>query len=148
MAKSWIDRHTPKLVISLRERYTRKQFGKDLLAGVTVAVIALLGWNTATEVFDGTRTRPLVETIGSKFGSVPSTLPAPHAPPISLELLHEMLPSAFTIAMLCAIESLLSAVVADGLAHRLPPRLTSRPPPNLPRTAPIFHPPPAPSGIL
>ena len=56
-----------------------------------------------------------VETIGSKFGGIPSSLPMPSLPPFNLELMRELLPAAFTIAMLAAIESLLSAVVADGM---------------------------------
>ena len=56
-----------------------------------------------------------VETIGTRFGGIPSALPTPRLPPFSLELARELLPDAFTIAMLAAIESLLSAVVADGM---------------------------------
>jgi sulfate permease, SulP family len=56
-----------------------------------------------------------VETIGSKFGGIPRTLPTPHLPPFSLSMARELIPSALTIAMLAAIESLLSAVVADGM---------------------------------
>jgi len=56
-----------------------------------------------------------VETIGSRFGSVPSFLPAPTMPHFSFDMIKALAPSAFTIAMLGAIESLLSAVVADGI---------------------------------
>jgi len=56
-----------------------------------------------------------VDTIGSRFGSVPNHLPAPHLPDISFELIRKLFPSAITIALLGAIESLLSAVVADGM---------------------------------
>ncbi len=56
-----------------------------------------------------------VDTIGSRFGSVPNHLPAPHLPSISLGLIRKMFPSAVTIALLGGIESLLSAVVADGM---------------------------------
>lgn len=59
-----------------------------------------------------------VETIGSKFGGVPSTLPAPSIPSFTLERLSELLPSAFTIAFLAGVESLLSAMVADGMTGR------------------------------
>ncbi len=55
------------------------------------------------------------ETIGSRFGGIPSGLPAPSFPTISLARFTELLPSAFTIAFLAGIESLLSAVVADGM---------------------------------
>lgn len=56
-----------------------------------------------------------VETIGTRFGSVPNNLPAPHFPSISWKLITEMFSPAVTIALLAAIESLLSAVVADGM---------------------------------
>jgi len=59
---------------------------------------------------------PTVATIGSTFGSIPAGLPHFVLPDVSLDRLIALLPSAFTIAMLGAIESLLSAVVADGMA--------------------------------
>lgn len=59
-----------------------------------------------------------VDTIGSLFGGIPSGLPAPSIPEISAARLIELLPSAFAFALLGAIESLLSAVVADGMSGR------------------------------
>lgn len=62
-----------------------------------------------------------VETITSRFGVLPSHIPAPIIPAISLALLRELLPSALVIAFLAAIESLLSAMVADRMiegSHR------------------------------
>ena len=56
-----------------------------------------------------------VETIGSKFGSLPSTLPSPSFPMLSIEKIRQVFPDAITIALLGAIESLLSCVVADGM---------------------------------
>ena len=56
-----------------------------------------------------------VETIGSRFGEVGGALPSPHVPQVSLALVRELAGPAFTIALLAAIESLLSAVVADGM---------------------------------
>ncbi len=56
-----------------------------------------------------------VETIGSRFGEVPSSLPKPHVPDLSWSLFTKMFSPAITIALLAAIESLLSAVVADGM---------------------------------
>ncbi len=56
-----------------------------------------------------------VATIGSRFGSVPSSLPAPHLPDIPWSHLRELFSPALTVALLAAIESLLSAVVADGM---------------------------------
>jgi SulP family sulfate permease len=56
-----------------------------------------------------------VATIGTKFGGLPSGLPGWHLPEVSLESLRALMGSAFTIAALGAIESLLSATVADGM---------------------------------
>lgn len=56
-----------------------------------------------------------VETIGSRFGSIPSALPEFALPVIPFDRIPQLLPSAFTIAFLAAVESLLSAVVADGM---------------------------------
>lgn len=56
-----------------------------------------------------------VETIGSRFGGVPSSLPSPHWPDIPWDRVRELIPPSLTIALLAAIESLLSAVVADGM---------------------------------
>lgn len=57
-----------------------------------------------------------VRTIGTAFGGVPSGLPTVQVPDITAARVIELMGPAFTIAMLCAIESLLSAVVADGMA--------------------------------
>lgn len=57
-----------------------------------------------------------VATIASTFGEIPRTLPTLQWPALSFDRVLVLLPSAFTIAMLGAIESLLSAVVADGMA--------------------------------
>ncbi|WP_332684752.1 SulP family inorganic anion transporter [Bosea sp. (in: a-proteobacteria)] len=59
-----------------------------------------------------------VETIGTRFGGIPNSLPAPHLPAFSLDKLVAVLPAALSIAVLGGIESLLSAVVADGMTGR------------------------------
>ena len=56
-----------------------------------------------------------VETIGSRFGAVASSIPAPHWPAIQWTHMKEFVSPALTVALLAAIESLLSAVVADGM---------------------------------
>jgi SulP family sulfate permease len=56
-----------------------------------------------------------VETIGSRFGAIPSGFPTPELPAFSLEKVKDLISPAFTVALLAAIESLLSAVVADGM---------------------------------
>jgi len=56
-----------------------------------------------------------VETIGSKFGEITSSFPSPHIPDFDFSTIQQLIQPAFTIALLCGIESLLSAVVADGM---------------------------------
>ena len=56
-----------------------------------------------------------VQTIGDRFGSMDTGIPTPHAIGFDIDSINLLLPSAFTIAMLGAIESLLSATVADGV---------------------------------
>lgn len=56
-----------------------------------------------------------VETIGTRFGGIPATLPSFSIPHIPFERTIELFPSSFTIAFLAGVESLLSAVVADGM---------------------------------
>ena len=56
-----------------------------------------------------------VETIGDRFGDMPTDIPLPHAFALDMATINLLLPSAFTIAVLGAIESLLSATVADGV---------------------------------
>jgi sulfate permease, SulP family len=59
-----------------------------------------------------------VETIGSRFGGVPHSLPIPRLPAISPQLLLEVLPAALSFTLLTGVESLLSAKVADGMTGR------------------------------
>lgn len=87
-------------IVALRWAFPR-------LPGLIVAV----GATSAAVVF---LSMP-VETIHARFGDLPSTLPVPHLPAWSLEKVAEMLPSAFVIAFLAGVESLLSAMVADRM---------------------------------
>ncbi len=75
-------------------------------------VIALVAATAIQTVF----AFPTIATIGSTFGEIPVGLPHFVLPEVGVDRLIALLPSAFTIAMLGAIESLLSAVVADGMA--------------------------------
>jgi SulP family sulfate permease len=62
-----------------------------------------------------------VATVGDRFPAMPTGMPAPHMPNISLALIQHLLPAAFTIAFLAGMEALLSATVADGMtgySHR------------------------------
>ncbi len=56
-----------------------------------------------------------VETIGSRFGHISAALPRPHLPHVDIAIMTRLIGPAFTIALLAAVESLLSAVVADGM---------------------------------
>src|ERR1700716_3325510 len=73
-------------------------------------LIAVPGGAPARAMFD----LP-VAPIGSKFGGIPSSLPLPSLPEVSLAKLQAVLPSAAAFALLGSIESLLSAVVAGGV---------------------------------
>lgn len=96
-----------------------------LIAGATVAIILL--WPKVTHKIPGSLIAILlttaamqllhlpVETIGSKFGSIPSSLPKPVIPDLDFATIKNLIQPAFTIALLGGIESLLSAVVADGM---------------------------------
>jgi SulP family sulfate permease len=74
---------------------------------VALVVVTLLQWVCQ---FKG------VATIGSAFGGIPRTLPLPSFPAVTMTQAVSLVGPAFTIALLGAIESLLSAVVADGMA--------------------------------
>jgi SulP family sulfate permease len=70
-----------------------------------------------------------VDTLGSRFGALPSSLPLPELPTISVDRIVELLPSAFVIAFLAGVESLLSAMVADRMIegrHRPNAELTAQ----------------------
>ncbi|WP_276503959.1 SulP family inorganic anion transporter [Terrimonas pollutisoli] len=96
-----------------------------LIAAVTVLIVFL--WPKITHKIPGSLIAIIlttaaaqlldlpVETIGSKFGSIPSSLPAPAIPDLDFNTIKNLVQPAFTIALLGGIESLLSAVVADGM---------------------------------
>ena len=103
------------VVLILFRRLLPRVPGAIVAVIISAAIVSILGWSSATETFDGVHTRPLVETIGTRFGGIPHSLPVPHMPQFSLGMVRDLIPSAMTIAILCSIESLLSAVVADGM---------------------------------
>lgn len=76
-------------------------------------LIAVVGAALATALFN----LP-VSTIGSVFGGIPSDFPAPSLPAVTWAKVQAVLPNAIAFALLGAIESLLSAVVADGMTGR------------------------------
>lgn len=70
-----------------------------------------------------------VDTLGSRFGELPSQMPWPQLPDLSPSRIVELLPSAFVIAFLAGVESLLSAMVADKMIegrHRPNAELTAQ----------------------
>jgi sulfate permease, SulP family len=75
---------------------------------IAVGVAALMTWAFSLPV----------ETIGTRFGGIPRELPLPAMPVLSLAKVQAVLPDAIAFALLGAIESLLSAVVADGMTGR------------------------------
>ena len=75
------------------------------------AILALFLGTIAAVAFD-----LQVETIGTRFGGIPSGLPSFHVPAFRIELLGTLLVPAMTVAMLGAIESLMSAMVADRMS--------------------------------
>ncbi len=112
---AWIGEHLPSislptimlglaslLVIILFGRITKKVPG---------TIIALLLATAATAAFN----LP-VATIGSTFGGIPTGLPEIRMPEFRTDLIIPLLPAALTVALLAAIESLLSAVVADSMS--------------------------------
>ncbi len=92
-----------------------------------VAVVIMLIWPKVTDKIPGSLVAIIIttaivyfakldiNTIGSVYGQLDSSFPKFHVPAISMKLVQQMLSPAFTIAILAAIESLLSAVVSDGM---------------------------------
>jgi SulP family sulfate permease len=89
------------LVIVFWPRVTRKIPGSLIAILFTSAVMQMLHFP--------------VETIGSRFGRIPSSLPMPVIPHLDFAIIKNLIQPAFTIALLGGIESLLSAVVSDGM---------------------------------
>jgi SulP family sulfate permease len=77
---------------------------------IPASLVAMLAATLANMVM-----APGIETIGSRFGGIPRMLPKPVLPEFSFGQVHDLIGPAVTIAILAAIESLLSAVVADGM---------------------------------
>lgn len=97
---------TIAVIMGLR-RFAPRVPGSIVAIAIASATVALMGLP--------------VETLQSRFGSLPDGLPMIALPPISSELILALLPSALVIALLAGVESLLSAVVADRMivgAHR------------------------------
>lgn len=92
-----------------------------------LAVVIMLLWTKVTDKIPGSLVAIVVttaiayfaklpvNTIGSVYGKLNSAFPSFHVPSITMNLIQQMISPAFTIAVLAAIESLLSAVVSDGM---------------------------------
>lgn len=91
------------LIILLLPKLTKRVPGSIVALVVATVAVAVFGLP--------------VETIGSQFGGIPTGLPHISWPHVQAELIVPLLPAAVTVAMLAAIESLLSAVVADGMSN-------------------------------
>jgi SulP family sulfate permease len=91
------------IILALR-RWRPRWPGFLIAVAFASGVVAFGGWKVAT--------------IGSTFGALSGSLPWPTLPPLSLAKAQAVLPSAFTIAFLAGVESLLCAVVADGMTGR------------------------------
>lgn len=121
--------HMPADFLDKWELYFHQMAHIDpLTAGLSVSALALIAlWPRITHRVPGSIIAIVVvtaivqffhlpvETIGSKFGELSSGLPVPHWPSITLSEIKQLIPPAMTIAVLGAIESLLSASVADGM---------------------------------
>ncbi|MEO8112490.1 MAG: sulfate permease [Ginsengibacter sp.] len=92
---------TGVIIILLWPKVTHKIPGSLIAILVTTAVVQLLHLP--------------VESIGSRFGAIPSSLPSPVIPHLDFLTIKNLIRPAFTIAVLGGIESLLSAIVADGM---------------------------------
>ncbi len=94
------------LIIILTPKISKKLPGSLIAIIIVTALVYFL-----KEAMPGMN----VETIGDRFGNLPTDIPQPQGFELSMNTINILLPSAFTIAILCAIESLLSATVADGV---------------------------------
>lgn len=97
-----------------------------LLIGCT-AIVIMIGWSYITDKIPGSLVPIIattllvklldmdVNTIGSVYGELSAKFPTPSIPNVNFEMIRELISPAFTIAILAAIESLLSCVVSDGM---------------------------------
>lgn len=92
---------TGGLIVAIRVKLPPKVPGLIIAVTIGSAIAALPGVG--------------IDTVGARFGALPSTLPLPSFPEVTLARVQELLPSAFIIAFLAGVESLLSAVVADRM---------------------------------
>lgn len=98
-------------VISLAIIVVTPKISKRLPGALISIILVTFGTWLASQFVPGFN----VETIGDRFGNMSTDIPTPHGFELNMATINMLLPSAFTIAVLGAIESLLSATVADGV---------------------------------
>jgi len=98
--------------ISLAVIFVWPKINKKIPGSLIVIILA-----TVANVLIGKFTNGALtcDTIGSRYGEIPRSLPAPSFPVVGLQTIIDLFPTSISIAVLAAIESLLSAVVADGM---------------------------------
>jgi SulP family sulfate permease len=97
------------IFIVLWQKISNK-FPKSIIQKLPASLMVIIVATILTNLFNIN-----IETIGSRFGSIPQSIPNPDVPQMSFEVIKALISPAITIAVLGAIESLLSAVVADGM---------------------------------
>jgi SulP family sulfate permease len=100
----------PAVVLAAASFAIIKLWPKDWQRRVPGSIVALVLGTAVVAIF-----QVPVETIGSKFGGIPQGLPKLQLPSLAWDNIRQLVQPAFTIALLAAIESLLCAVVADGM---------------------------------
>ncbi len=106
------------LLLALLRRFVPR------VPGAIVVVIISVGLVTMSHLAENPRTHTGIETLGTRFGEISNRLPKPHLPvklsswadvSAAWSKAENLVPEAMTIALLCSVESLLCAVVADGM---------------------------------
>ena len=87
-----------------------QKIGRRIPGSIVIVVLA-----AAASVYFHFNEKFGIQTLGTAFGDMPRSLPMPHWPSLSFDAWRALVPAAMTIAVLGAIESLLSAVVSDGM---------------------------------
>ena len=98
------------IVATLAIWFWPKKIGRHIPGSIVIVMGA-----AAAAVFFHLNEKFGIQTLGTAFGEMPRGLPMPHWPALSFDEWRALLPAALTIAVLGSIESLLSAVVADGM---------------------------------
>jgi SulP family sulfate permease len=110
--------HAPSLALATGALVLLRTYPASWARNVPPQIVAVVAGTLVVASLEAAGVHTGIQTIGSRFGegAIPSGLPMPHlALPESLDTFEHLLQPAFTIALLAAIESLLCAVVADGM---------------------------------